>query len=262
MIRFLAVFILSSLLQNSPVKATIMVLNDLTHENQSAPGEKYQGGVQVQNASAEVKSVRIYQTDYWFSHTGESRYDHPGTLKRSNASWITISEVFLTLQPGEIRTVGYEVTVPADETLRGSYWSVIMLEGIQPPDPSRPNAGMAIQTVMRYAVQIVTHIGETGTSDLEFINLSVTREDQVPTLGVDIQNTGDRALRPALSIDLIDQAGTVVATITAERKRIYPGTSARILLSLQGVKPGTYSGVIIADCDEEHVFGAELNLEI
>lgn len=262
LIRILVVYILANLFYISPVQSTIMVLNDLTHENIASPGEKYPGGVELQNASREVKSVRIYQTDYWFSHTGESRYDNPGTLERSNASWVTVSELFLTLQPGEVRMVGYEVAVPSDAALRGTYWSVIMVEGIQPPDPSVNNAGMAIQTVMRYAVQIITHIGETGTSDLEFVNLGLTRKDQVPALEVDIANTGERSLRPVLSIDLIDQAGSVVATITAERKRIYPGTSARILLRLEGIKPGSYSGVIIADCDEEHVFGADVNLEI
>jgi len=262
MIRRLTVYFVLSLLLPLSVSATIMVLSDLTQEETVSPGGKYKGGIQLQNASGEVKSVRIYQTDYWFSHTGESRYDDPGTLERSNASWINVSELFMTLQPNEIRMVGYEVTVPAIDSLRGSYWSVLMVEGIQPPDTSSLRTGMAIQTVMRYAIQIITHIGASGSSDLEFLNVGVTRQNNLPVIEVDIRNMGDRALRPAVSIDLFDSAGTLLGTIAAERKRIYPGTSARILLSLEGMTPGSYSGVIIADCDEEHVFGANVNLKI
>lgn len=262
MIRRLAAYLVLTLLIPFSVSANIMVLSDLTQEETALPGGKYQGGIQLQNASAEVKSVRIYQTDYWFSHTGESRYDDPGTHERSNASWINVSERFLILQPNEIRMVGYEVTVPSADSLRGSYWSVIMVEGIQPPDTLSRRTGMSIQTVMRYAIQIITHIGESGSSDLEFLNVGVTRQDNLPAIEVDIRNMGDRSLRPAVSIDLFDSAGTLVGTIAAERKRIYPGTSVRILLPLDGVQPGSYSGVIIADCDEEHVFGANVNLKI
>ena len=71
--------------------SSIVILNGLTHENQVLPGESYRGTIQIQNASEKSRSVRVYQRDYWFSYTGESKHDPAGTMERSNASWISFS---------------------------------------------------------------------------------------------------------------------------------------------------------------------------
>jgi hypothetical protein len=36
--------------------------------------------------------VKIYQNDYRFDHEGRTSYDEPGTIARSNSSWITMSQ--------------------------------------------------------------------------------------------------------------------------------------------------------------------------
>ncbi len=244
------------------LEANILILNGLTHEAQLLPGEKYQGSIQVQNASNQEKSVKIYQTDYWFASTGESRHDQPGTLKRSNASWISVSQLFVTLKPNEIKSVDFEVLVPQNDSLTGTYWSVIMLEGMEPPDTTNAKTGVTINTVLRYAVQVITNIGETGTYDLEFLKLGLNRGEEGARLEVDLGNRGERVLRPEMGLELFDANGNSQGVIKAERKRIYPGTSARIVLNLAAIKPGNYSGVLIADCDEDHIFGSNVNLEL
>jgi hypothetical protein len=239
----------------------IIVLNGLTHENQAQPGETYRGSIQIQNASENTKSVRVYQRDYWFSYTGESKHDPAGTMERSNAGWMTFNPEMLDMAGNEKATIEFEVSVPS-ESLSGTYWSVIMVEGIVPPDTASYNSGVTINTAIRYAVQVVTTIGETGTSDIQFLGLELGQQEETPLLHVALENTGERMLRPELALELFDEAGNSAGVIKAERRKTFPGTSVLITLRLEGIKPGNYTGVLVADCDADHVFGTNVSFEI
>lgn len=242
--------------------ANIVVLNGLTHENQSRPGETYRGSIQIQNTANKQKSVRVYLRDYWFSHTGESKHDPAGTLPRSNGPWISYSPELATLGPNETTTISFDVAVPDNDSLAGTYWSVIMVEGITPPDTSNANTGVTINTAIRYAVQVITNIGNTGKSDIQFLGLQLAKQQEKNVLDVVIENTGERILKPEMSLELFDDAGNTVAVIKAEKRKTFPGTSIRVQLILEGIEPGNYNGVLIADCSEDNVFGTNLSLEI
>ena len=244
------------------VLGSIVVLNGLTHEQIATSGDNYKGTIEVQNTGSTEKSVKIYQKDYFFDYKGESRHDEPGTLARSNARWIAFNPELLNLGPGEKASVEYEVSVPANDTLKGTYWSVIMVEGIIPPDTTKQNRGVTINTAIRYAVQIVTNIGNTGTSDLQFAGLELAKQGQDNILNVIIENTGERQLRPELALELFDENGNSAGTVKAERRKTFPGTSIKSILDLKGIKPGKYTGVLVADCDEDHVFGTNVSFEI
>src|SRR5690606_22172265 len=138
------IFILSLLVFLSvQSEATIVVLNGLTHENQVNAGESYRGVTQIQNTSDKARSVKIDQSDYWYSFTAENRHDSGGTLERSNSSWITFNPEYVELGPNEISTINFEVIVPAVQ-LAGSFWSVLMVEGITPADTARHIRGVTI----------------------------------------------------------------------------------------------------------------------
>lgn len=241
--------------------SSIVILNGLTHENQVLPGESYRGTIQIQNASEKSRSVRVYQRDYWFSYTGESKHDPAGTMERSNASWISFSPELLDLGPNETTAINFEVTVP-DLSLSGTYWSVIMVEGIVPPDTTSSSGGVTINTAIRYAVQIVSNIGETGTGDIRFLGMETGKQEEVNLLHVALENTGERMLRPELALELFDEEGNSAGIVKAERRKTYPGTSVLITLKLEGIKPGNYNGVLVADCDDDHIFGTNVSFAI
>ncbi len=239
----------------------IIVLNGLTHENQAQSGDSYRGTIQIQNASEKNRSVRIYQRDYWFSYTGESKHDPAGSSERSNAKWISFNPELLDLGPNETATINFEVVVPG-ESLSGTYWSVIMVEGIVPPDTTGYTSGVTINTAIRYAVQIVTNIGKTGISDIKFLGLELGKQEETTLLHVALENTGERMLRPELVIELFDETGSSAGVIKADRRKTFPGTSVLVTLRLEGIKPGIYTGVMVADCENDLVFGTNVSLEI
>lgn len=242
-------------------EATIVVLNGLSHENQANRGESYRGNIQIQNVSSNIRSVSIYQRDYWFSYTGESKHDEGGTLERSNAAWINYNPNLVNLAPNEIATISFEVNVP-NTSLTGTYWSVLMVEGITPPDTTKQKGSVTINTAIRYAVQIVTTIGETGTNDISFLGLEMGKQEETPFLYIALENTGERLLRPELAVELFDEAGTSTGVIRADQRKTFPGTSIMIGIPLAGIKTGKYTGVLVADCGNDRVFGTTVSLEL
>lgn len=243
-------------------EASIIVLNGLTHENQINPGDTYRGTIQIQNTGKKGKSVRVYLKDYWFSYTGESKHDPGGTLERSNASWITYTPELLTLDSSEVAAIDFEVKIPADDSLKGTYWSVIMVEGITPPDTTNLEQGVKINTAIRYAVQIISNVGSGYKSDLKFLGVELGKQEDQNVLHVAMENIGECILKPEMNLELFDEAGNTVGVIRAEKRKTLPGTSVLASLILEGIKPGNYNGVLIADCGEDRLYGTNLSIEI
>jgi hypothetical protein len=246
--------------------AAIIVTGSLTHEYEVAPGGSYEGSIDVLNQGNGAQEVKAYQTDYSFSADGKVLYGDPGILPRSNARWIVVSPRQFTIPPNEIVTVRFTVQVPNDAGMKGTYWSVVMVEPVSPGSPEssasgpKKDTGVGISQVLRYAVQIVTHIGASGSRQLKFSQLQLAAEKDTRVLLVDVQNTGERWLRGTMWVDLYDSGGKHLAKIDGGRQRMYPGTSVRFSVDLVGVQPATYKALIVVDCGGDDVFGANVNL--
>lgn len=244
------------------LNANILVLNGLTHEQTSQPGETYRDKIEIQNNGTEAQSVKVYARDYWFSYTGESRHDMPGTMERSNAAWVNYSPQLLTLGPNESAIIDFEVQVPDNDSLKGTYWSVIMVEGIIPPDTAASTRGVTINTAIRYAVQVITNIGETGKKDLKFLGLELTEKGEDKVLNVAVENTGESILKPEMSVEVFNQDGNSLGVFKTDRRKTFPGTSITSSIKLVGIEPGKYTAILVADCDEDHIYGTNITLEI
>ncbi len=254
-------FALSFSFQNQAF-CSIVISNGLTHIHKVEEGQVVRGYIEIQNAGFQKQAVRVYQKDYSFSHDGAVFYDEPHTNVRSNANWIDFSPAYMELDPHQKSVINYEVTIPEGQELLGSYWSVLMVEGIVSAKPELPQSGLNISTIMRYAIQIATNIGDTGTNNLEFVEAKLDRIDGQKVGSVALINNGERLLIPEVSIELFDKEGQSVRVIKTAKKKIYPGTSARFLLGLEDLPMGEYEAVVLADCSEADVFGLNLSLSL
>jgi len=241
---------------------SIVISNGLTHIHKVEEGQVVRGFIEIQNAGFQQQAVRVYQKDYAFTHDGAVFYNEPNTNERSNAKWIDFSPSYMELDPQQKSVINYEVTIPEGADLLGSYWSVLMVEGILPVQPELPQSGLNISTVMRYAIQIATNIGDSGVNNLEFVEAKLDRIDGQKVGSVALINNGERLLIPEVSIELFDAEGQSVRVIKTPRKKIYPGTSARFLLALEDLPKGEYEAVVLADCSEADVFGLNLSLSL
>ena len=243
--------------------AQIAVVGSTVEERIAAPGESYVGTVVVRNPTTEDQPVRIYQTDYLFFADGTSHFRDPATTARSNAGWITPTVRSLLVPPQSEMTVTYTVKVPVADSLTGTYWSVIMVEGA-PNEANRSSGGrpqVGVGSVMRYAVQVATHLQATGSRKVGFTNSKfLTNPDSTQSFELDVMNAGERAYRPALWIEVYDAEGVLRANARQERGLLYPGTSLRQLFALGKLPPGTYRAMVFADSGEDAVFASQYTI--
>jgi hypothetical protein len=243
--------------------AQIAVVGSTVEERTAAPGETYTGTIVVRNLTQQDQPVRIYQTDYTFFADGTSHFDSVGTTRRSNGRWITPTVRSLLVAPGSEMTVSYSVRVPANDSLLGTYWSAVMVEGA-PTEAGRPSAGrpqVGIGAVVRYAVQVATHIRDAGSRKVAFANSRfLTNADSTHSFELDVRNDGERAYRPTLWIEVYDEQGALRGNARQERGLLYPGTSLKQAFALGKLAPGSYRAIVFADSGEDAVFASQFTL--
>ena len=264
--RPLAVLGLVSLFFSLPAWAQVGIINGLTQEKNCMPGESFQSFISIRNYGREPQDVRIYQTDYAFTFDGKSHYDPPGKAARSNAGWITPGHKQLTIPGSSQVDLRYAAKVPNDLNLVGTYWSIIMVEAVpKAPAPQSAEAkkelSLGVTQVMRYAIQIVTHIGDTGSRKLKFLQTELLQDKGQKVFHADVENIGERWVRPYASLELYNQKGELTGKFEGERLRIFPGTSARFKFDVSHIGEGRYKALVVLDNKDSHVFGAQYTLD-
>lgn len=245
------------------VLAGAMPEGDTTHVHGGQPGGSYRGSIAIRNPGSEAAHVKLYQTDYLFSADGKNAFDAPGTLARSNAAWLRLNREQLTIAPASVATVDYEVSVPPDAKLAGTYWSVVMVQELPAVEAAgAPRTGMKLGQTLRHAIQIITEVGDSGRSEIAFLNARMVGEGARRQLTIDLANTGERWLRTDVWLELHDARGRIVGRFPAPRLRTFPGTSVRNRIDLGAAPEGKYLGLLVADGGRNDLFGMQIELDL
>ncbi len=267
----IALLLVTGSLLTSSVRAQISVISDLSQDREAVPGETYEGTVVIKNDATEPQEFKAYQTDYSFASNGTSTYADPGTTPRSNARWVTYSPSYATIPAGGKVTIVFTVAVPpntADKELAGTYWSMLMVEGIEKGSAEsahpakKKQVAMGIRTSLRYGVQIATHIARTGTKTIKFLQTQLLPgPDGTKQLSIDIEDNGTLGFRAEVSVELFNGKGESAGKFSGTKSRMYPGTSVRQTINLGKLPPGSYKALVAVDTGGEDIFGAQYTFE-
>jgi hypothetical protein len=263
----LACTVCSGLWSASPASGSILIVGEMTRELTVAPGDRSEGKLILRNTGDAPQDVRIYQTDYLFTADGHNEYGEPGKLSRSNAKWFTFTPHQLTVPAQSTGTVYYTAQVPTEGLLKGTYWSMVMVEpvsaeGLEPSGDGPERRKVGIRTVTRYGIQLVTNVGRDGKADIRFMRRTLVASDQRVLLQSDVENTGEVWLSPTVWVELYDADGATVGRFSSAKQRLYPGCSARFTVDLTDVPKGSYDALIVVDNGDDNVFGTQARVEI
>ena len=258
----LGMMVLSVLATSYAGGAQIAIPDGLTHEHIVAPGDHIEGRIRV-SCTAEVPvTVTVDLRDYLFFADGTTLYADPGTVERSSSSWLELLTAEpIVVAPGDEATIVYTLDIPDDGALRGTYWCILLV-GPAPTASPATSPGLSITTVLNYGVQIVTHIGDSGTRSVRAVGTELTESDGSITLSVDLENDGERWVRPDVWAELYAEDGTRLLTVDSGRLRIYPGTSVRHRFGFGDLAPGTYRAVVLIDDQGTAAWAAQFTLHV
>lgn len=255
----------------APVSAQVAVSGDLVREHAASPGRRYSGSIRVRNASSSPQDVEVSTADYHFDADGSSRFEKPGSLPRSLASWITYAPARITLAPGAETDIAYTVQVPStagvgpDNNLTGSYWTALVIEGasVAAGEMDLAQRGVGLVPRVRYAVQIAAHIDPAQDREIDLSNIQVERTDAGSgMLSIDARNTGQLGYRPTFELQVFDAVGELVGRYRQERGLLLPGTGIRQRFELGALAPGAYELFMTIDTGAADLLGTQFRIEL
>ena len=242
------------------------VVGDLTYNFSLEPGGRAMGEITVENEGNEDGDVRIYLVDYLHYADGRNQFDKAGSSGRSNAPWFSVSPGQASVPAGGSLKVHYSLSVPPDPALKGTYWSLLMVEPIPKslltPVEQRDDVNLRVMTITRFGIQMIANIGRAGEVKIRFLDKSLVKEGGKPMLRLDVANEGERLVTPHVWAEFFNSKGKSSGPIDGSRQRIYPGCSARFTMDLSGLAPGGYQIVVVADNGDENVFGANYAMDL
>ncbi|MCR4426530.1 MAG: hypothetical protein NUW23_10140 [Firmicutes bacterium] len=248
--------------------ANVAVVGSLTRQSTVEPGQKVDGSIVLRNNGSDPVEIKVEQCDYLFYADGRTDYARPGGNPRSNAGWMAVAPARLVIPPNEVGFVYYTIRVPNDPELKGTYWSIIMVEPVPSTSPEsirakEGNYVLGVQTVLRYGIQVITNVGTTGAKNVKILNRKLERgQDGTCTLLLDLENTGEQMITPEVRAEVYDREGRLVGTFKGTRKRIYPTTSVRYAIPFEGLAKGRYRILVVIDDGDSAVWGAQYSVEL
>lgn len=259
-ILLLVIFIL----QFSFLRASIVVLNGLSHTYKVENGKVYKGKIALENTGKQPQSVKLFLQDYSYKADGTIYYTAPHTNEKTNADWIKMNTNLVTLKAKEKTEVYYEITVPDKISDPGSYWSVIIVEPVEDIKPTDSKQGVNITSIIRYAIQVITDLdSDKAKPDLKFEGIKIEKEDGRQILKVAIANKGNLYCKPTAVIEIYNKKnGQKIGNFSSQAMGLLPQTSKSFHIDIGKTPPDQYNAVLIATDEDENAFALNVELEV
>ncbi len=239
-----------------------------------SPGDSFTGSISLMSMTDEQVSIRIYVGD-WVRVPGQtSKYGwdvEGGNEPRSFLGWMTFTPERMTLEPEETRDINYEVNIPDDPTLEGSYWGVIFIEAIPSEEPEIPveveeGIAIGIRTIFRYAIHVFATIEGTETREATFTSLNLEPAEGGFDAVAVFENTGNIYMKPIVWLEMTDIAGEVVYEQEHREITVLPESARAYVFELRNlpIESGEYVVMIYADYGAATLIAAQgrVNLAI
>ena len=241
---------------------SIIIQNGLTHIHDLSAHSQIDGKVVLKNIGIKPEGIKIYFSDLTSGCQSQINYPAPGTNVRSLYPFISVSTTNSVILPGEEYELTYQIDLNKNQFKLGSLWVLMMIEVVDPISKETVSSGFEIGSKIRYAIQIISNIGQKNADNLSFSNVKLSKSlEGEKQLDAAIENDGLFMVVPNVSVQIFDGTGNKVKDITVPAKKVYPQNCHSFSLPLKGLPKGKYQAVLLADYLEESI-GVNLDIEI
>lgn len=212
----------------------------------AAPGDVVEQALQVSNPGDRPVTVRLAPVDATTAQFGGVDYSPSGERPSAVGKWIALRAKSLELDPGEVRTVPFTVSVPAGAA---SGVNVAGIAAWTPPqggeaaDAEGLAATTEVQTRRVVAVQVV--LSGPAEPALEIDAVRTTARPDGVYLQLDLRNTGTDFVQGEGTVELPDEAFSADFTLD----KVVPGTGVAYPVRWRTKAPpsGAYPVVVTID---------------
>ena len=254
-------FLLFFLLISTLGMARVTIINGLTHIHSLKPGSTTKGQLILRNDSKKEARVVVYKQDLSSICDKQIEYLEEGSQPRSLSKMLRTVVDEKVLVPQEEFVLPYLIDTPPNQLENGSYWSVLMVEVVDPVREEQAN-GLIVNSLVRYAVQIIGHVGTYQSPILEILKIDAKDLDKsVKTLQVQVKNTQLYMATSKAILELYDTTGKKIKTVKSLDKKIYPNSCTQFELQFTDIPKGKYAGILLVDNGRD-MFGSNVTIDV
>lgn len=242
--------------------ASIVVLNGLTHVYSGNAGDRIEGELILMNTTDLPQQITFKLNDVIFSCETNRFFTDTVSHKQSSLPWFQGSLMDKVLLPKEQFVYKYSIQIPKDQSLKGTYWSALMIEATKPVKEEQLTTNIQMDTKIRYAIGLITHVNQKENVNIDFEAISLNEDiDTVKSLKIGISNTSLFMEGVQLSLEIYDSKGFKVGERKSKREMVFPGACQQYELDISDLEKGEYECILTADSRKEFI-GTNINLSV
>lgn len=202
------------------------------------PGESFDGQILVTNASKDFVRLKVDSVDGLTGQTSGTVYANRTDDRLETSRWIRPKKKALRLDGASSRTLGFHLHVP-DDARPGDHVGAVAFQRILNP---KKEGNFSVRQVLRVAVAIQIRVEGPAEPRLEIgkLSLKALGGTQIPSVGIELKNTGQLLCRPALTVSLA-QDGTGLGEVSKQLDTILAGDTINFPLPWpKPLKAGSY----------------------
>lgn len=239
--------------------ASVTIINGLTHVYKGNSGDMIEGEIVLINGSDVEQRVRFMINEALFSCNANRVFTEKDPHAQSSSDWIENGAGERLLLPKERYVHRFKIRIPEDQSLKGSFWSVMMVYVEKPIKEEMLNNSIGLNTKIRYAVGLLTNVNSLDQPNLDFEQVQLDEKSGKKALGVKLRNDGSFIEGVKLSLEVYDANGKKVKVLETDRNMVFPGVCKDYIIDISDLPEGQYECLLLAETRKEFV-GTNISL--
>lgn len=243
--------------------ATIVVVNGLTHIYNANDGEIVTGEILLVNNGETAERVTFSTNEALFSCTKARFFSKNQSHNQSSTNWFEGNLNEITMESRQKFIYRFNIVVPKDSKLKGSYWSMLMIHVEKPISEEFLTQKIGLDTKIRYAVALITNVNAQGKINIIFQDILLKKDVKSNSKKLDIKILNESLFVEGvkLSLEIYTLKGQKINAFTTDRNIAFPRFCRDFLIDISALPRGDYECVLIADARKEF-FGTNIRLTI
>lgn len=233
--------------------ATVTIINGLTHVYNGNSGDVIEGEIVLINGTNMEQRVRFMINEAIFYCNENRIFTEKNPHAQSSSEWVENGVSERLLLPNERYVHRFKIKIPADKSLKGSFWSVMMVYVENPIKEEMLNNSIGLNTKIRYAVGLLTNVNGFDQPNLDFEQVQFDEKSGRKALGVKMRNDGAFIEGVRLSLEVYDANGKKVKVLETDRNLVFPGVCKDYIIDISDLPEGQYQCLLLAETREEFV---------
>ncbi|QBR13625.1 hypothetical protein [Sphingobacterium sp. CZ-2] len=222
----------------------------------SGAGQEQFQFVEVSNPSSDYElQLAISFEDWSYSELGENQLSNSGSLPNSCSDWLSVSEGYFSLKPGESKRIQLRMKVPPISSIDSatSVHTAMLFITQMNPRARQDRDGANIRLAVRSGIKVYHRFPAREQIDLEVTDLKVVHLDSLGGyLETDFQVSGNVWVEGRIRTEFLNQGDGRKVQLKDVSLYCLPGDRRKHFISIpKDLSPGKYLASVMFLFDEQ-----------